>query len=157
MSRGSPTISFRITRAEFNALAVEAMQRRISPYFLARNYLRNGMAGDGLMAHNGAHAGANTGFPFTPETAPPPAILAEEFRGGLYMRNRKLATAGRSPAPSYLKPAPAVSGAALFREGPSGITAAAEALQAPTLNSPPKSSRPQTTVYLPGSPFAPKR
>jgi hypothetical protein len=84
MSRGSTTIGYRLPNPWIGALITKAMRLGLSPGELARKMLIDNLMSDGLTAETGASAGANAApFP-TPESAPRPPTLVEQFGGRLH-------------------------------------------------------------------------
>jgi hypothetical protein len=86
MSRGSPTIAFRVSKAKRLALVKAGrMCGGLSPGQYVDRIATERLVSDGLLpADFGANSGANSGAFPTPETASRPPTLAEQFGGRLH-------------------------------------------------------------------------
>jgi hypothetical protein len=86
MSRGSPTIAFRVSKTKRLALVKAGrMCGGLSPGQYTDRIVTERLVSDGLLpADFGANSGANSGAFPTPETASRPLTLAEQFGGRLH-------------------------------------------------------------------------
>jgi hypothetical protein len=105
MSRGSPTIAFRVSKAKRLALVKAGrMCGGLSPGQYTDRIVTERLVSDGLLpADLGANSGANSGAFPTPEAPRPPVMLTDQFKARLttpapYWPNRKLASPPGSPA-----------------------------------------------------------